>query len=131
MSKQVVSTDHAPAALGPYSQAIIRKNCTNLVFCSGQVPIDPEVGGIKAEGITEQTHQVFKNIQAVLAAAGSSLDKVVKATVFLKDMNHFQEMNQVYGEYFKGDFPARSAIQVARLPLDALVEIEVIAYVGE
>lgn len=128
MSKQVVLSAEAPKAVGPYSQAIVYKDCKNLVFCSGQVPIEPTTGRIVEGGISAQTHQVFKNIKAVLAAAGSSLQNVVKVTVFLKDMEDFQEMNKVYTEYFEGDLPARSAFQVGRLPLDALIEVEVIAY---
>ncbi len=131
MSKQAISTSEAPKAVGPYSQAIVYKNCANLIFCSGQVPIEPTTGRIKEGGIAAQTHQVFKNIEAVLSAAGSSLANIVKATVFLKDMGDFQEMNRVYSEYFSGEPPARSAVQVARLPLDVSIEIEVIAYANE
>lgn len=124
--RKTVATDQAPAAIGPYAQANI---FGNLVFTSGQIPLDPATGQITGTTIEEQTHQVFKNIKAILEAAGSSLDKVLKTTVFIKDMNDFGKMNEVYGQYFtEGDLPSRSAVEVARLPKDALVEIETIAY---
>ncbi|WP_421382537.1 2-iminobutanoate/2-iminopropanoate deaminase [Bacillus salacetis] len=120
-----VSTSKAPAAIGPYSQGII---VNNLFYSSGQIPLTAE--GIMVEGtVEEQTHQVFKNLQAVLEEAGASLETVVKATVFIKDMNDFGAINEVYGEYFNTHKPARSCVEVARLPKDALVEIEVIALV--
>lgn len=122
---RVVSTNKAPAAIGPYSQGII---VNNLFFSSGQIPLTAE-GKLVEGGIKEQTHQVFKNLQAVLESAGSSFETVVKATVFLKSMNDFQEMNEVYSEYFSIHKPARSCVEVARLPKDVLVEIEVIALV--
>ena len=122
---RVVSTDQAPAAIGPYSQGLI---VNNLFYSSGQIPLT--AGGTMIEGdVTDQTHQVFQNLQAVLAEAGASLDTVVKATVFIKDMNDFGMINEVYGEYFHSHKPARSCVEVARLPKDALVEIEVIALV--
>ncbi len=122
---RVVSTDQAPAAIGPYSQGLI---VNNLFYSSGQIPLT--AGGTMIEGdVTDQTHQVFRNLQAVLAEAGASLDTVVKATVFIKDMNDFGMINEVYGEYFHSHKPARSCVEVARLPKDALVEIEVIALV--
>jgi 2-iminobutanoate/2-iminopropanoate deaminase len=124
MSKQVVSTDKAPGAVGPYSQAIV---ANGMVFTAGQVPLVPGTKALVEGGIQEQTRQVFANLQAVLEAAGTSLDKAVKTTVFLKDMNDFAAMNEVYATYFTGAPPARSTVQVAKLPLDALVEIEVIA----
>jgi 2-iminobutanoate/2-iminopropanoate deaminase len=122
---RVVSTDQAPAAIGPYSQGII---VNNLFYSSGQIPLTPE--GMMIEGdVAAQTHQVFQNLQAVLEEAGASLETVVKATVFIKDMNDFSAINEVYGEYFHTHKPARSCVEVARLPKDVLVEIEVIALV--
>ena len=121
--KKVIATNNAPAAIGPYSQAI---QVGNLVITSGQLPIDPATGAFP-EGIEAQSRQSLKNVQAVLAEAGTGMDKVIKTTVFLSDMNNFGAMNEVYKEFFTSDFPARSAVQVARLPKDALVEIEAIA----
>ena len=121
---EVVSTDKAPGAIGPYSQAI---KASGMVFCSGQIPIDPATGNFVSEDISEQTVQVFKNLTAVLEAAGSGLDKVVKTTVFLADMNDFAAMNEVYAKYFTENKPARATVQAARLPRDAKVEIECIA----
>lgn len=121
--KTVIATEKAPAAIGPYSQAI---GAGPLVFTSGQLPLDPATGAFP-EGIEAQTRQSLKNVQAVLEKAGASMDKVVKTTVFLSNMEHFAAMNEVYKEFFTSDFPARSAVQVARLPKDALVEIEAIA----
>ena len=123
--KQAIITDKAPGAIGPYSQGV---QTSTLVFTSGQIPIDPATGDFVGDSIREQTKQVLKNVQAVLEAAGSSLDKVLKMTVFLKNMEDFGAMNEVYAGFFtEGKFPARSAIEVARLPKDALVEIEAIA----
>jgi 2-iminobutanoate/2-iminopropanoate deaminase len=124
--KKVVQTNAAPAALGPYSQAIA---AGGMVYCAGQIPLDPRSGNIVAGGVAEQTHQVLKNLRAVLKAAGSDLDRAVKTTVFLKSMNDFGAMNEVYGrpEYFGAKPPARSTVEVARLPRDVLVEIEVVA----
>ncbi|RYI25365.1 RidA family protein [Bacillus infantis] len=120
-----VHTEMAPAAIGPYSQGIV---VNNMFYSSGQISLT--AGGIMVDGnVKEQTHQVFKNLQAVLKEAGASLETVVKATVFIKDMNDFAEINEVYGEYFGEHKPARSCVEVARLPKDALVEIEVIALV--
>ncbi len=124
--KKPVQTDKAPKAIGPYSQGII---AGGLVFCSGQIPIDPASGDLVAGTIEEQTRLVLKNLGAVLEAAGSSYDNVVKATVFLQDMNDFAKMNGVYGEFFNSPYPARAAVQVARLPKDVKVEIEAIALV--
>ena len=122
--KKVVSTEHAPKAIGPYSQAV---EAGGLVFVSGQLPIDPATGAFP-EGIEAQTRQSLTNAKAILAAAGLGMENVVKTTVFLKDMNDFAAMNAVYAEFFgEGGYPARSAIEVARLPKDASVEIEVIA----
>jgi 2-iminobutanoate/2-iminopropanoate deaminase len=123
MEHKVVSTADAPQAIGPYSQAI---SIGDLVFCSGQIPLNPQ-GKIVEGDITVQTRQVLTNLQAVLVAAGSSLARVVKTTVFLADMGDFAPMNQVYSEFFSSAAPARSTVQVARLPRDARVEIEVIA----
>jgi 2-iminobutanoate/2-iminopropanoate deaminase len=124
--KKIVETDKAPGAIGPYSQAVEDPK-TGLIFTSGQLGMDPASGRLLEGGLAEQAHQVFKNLKAVLVAAGSGFDKVLKATVFLKDMDDFARVNEVYAMYFEGDFPARSAVQVARLPKDALVEIEMIA----
>lgn len=124
MSKKVVSTDKAPAAIGPYSQAII---ANGMVFTAGQGPMVPGTKTIVEGGIEEQTRQTLNNVKAILEAAGTSLDKAVKTTVFLKDMNTFAAMNAVYATYFTENPPARSTVEVARLPLDILVEIEVVA----
>ncbi|MEH7416739.1 2-iminobutanoate/2-iminopropanoate deaminase [Neobacillus drentensis] len=122
---KVVQTNQAPAAIGPYSQGIV---VNNLFYSSGQIPLTAE--GVMVTGdVKEQTHQVFKNLQAVLAEAGASLETVVKATVFIKNMDEFADVNEVYGEYFSVHKPARSCVEVARLPKDALVEIEVVALV--
>jgi 2-iminobutanoate/2-iminopropanoate deaminase len=120
-----VQTSKAPAAIGPYSQGII---VNNLFYSSGQIPLTAE-GEMVTGDVKEQTHQVFKNLMAVLEEAGASLDTVVKATVFIKNMDEFASVNEVYGEYFNTHKPARSCVEVARLPKDALVEIEVIALV--
>jgi len=122
---KTVSTSQAPAAIGPYSQGII---VNNLFYSSGQIPLTAE-GDMITGDIEAQTHQVFKNLTAVLEEAGSSLESVVKATVFLHDMNDFARFNEVYGQYFSIHKPARSCVEVARLPKDSLVEIEVIALV--
>lgn len=122
--KQEVKTDKAPKAIGPYSQAIV---ANGFVFASGQIPIDPATGEVNTGSIEEQTELVLKNLRAVLEASGSSLENVVKATVFLQDMNDFSRMNEVYAKFFKPPFPARAAVQVARLPRDVKVEIEAIA----
>jgi 2-iminobutanoate/2-iminopropanoate deaminase len=125
MRMKVVQTNQAPAAIGPYSQGII---VNNLFYSSGQIPLTAE-GTLLEGGITEQTHQVFKNLDAVLSAAGASFDTVVKATVFIKNMDDFAAINEVYGQYFSTNKPARSCVEVARLPKDVLIEIEVIALV--
>ena len=127
-SKAAISTQDAPAAIGPYSQAV---RIGNFLYTSGQVALDPASGAVVAGGIAEQTTRVVENLKAVLAAAGTSLAQVVKTTVFLKNMGDFAAMNEVYGRYFAGQgvvAPARSTVEVARLPKDALVEIEVIAH---
>lgn len=118
-----IKTEKAPAAIGPYSQAIISGN---TVYCSGQIPINPETGEIP-EGVANQAHQVFKNIKNLLEAAGTSIDKIIKTSVFIKDMNDFAEINAIYAEYFTEPYPARSCVEVARLPKDVLLETEVIA----
>ncbi len=125
--KEIISTENAPGAIGPYSQAI---KAGGFIFCSGQIPIDPATGTFVSDNVSEQTDQVLKNLSAVLEAAGSSLDGVVKTTVFLADMNDFGEMNEVYGKYFDTNKPARATVQAARLPRDARVEIECIALIG-
>ncbi len=122
--KKEVKTDKAPKAIGPYSQAIV---ANGFIFASGQIPIMPATGDINTGTIEEQTRQVLQNLGAVLEAAGSSLNDVVKATVFLQDMSDFGKMNAVYQEFFQAPFPARAAVQVARLPRDVRVEIEAIA----
>ncbi|MHB1939170.1 MAG: RidA family protein [Acidobacteriaceae bacterium] len=125
--KTAIHTAEAPAAIGPYSQAV---RIGSMVFTSGQVAIDPANGQLVAGGIEAQTHRVLQNLQAVLAAAGLDFSRVVKTTVFLKDMTHFAAMNAIYAEYLQtnsSSAPARSTVEVARLPKDALVEIEVIA----
>lgn len=126
--KHIVQTDKAPQAIGPYSQAI---KAGGFVFASGQIPIDPATGQFVSGGIAEQTEQVMKNLTAVLEAAASGLDRVVKTTVFLADMSEFAAMNEVYGKFFINDPPARATIQATRLPRDARVEIDAIAFAGE
>ena len=122
--RQAVSTDQAPKAIGPYSQGI---RAANLLFVSGQVPIDPATGNLIEGDIAAQTRRVFENISAILKAAGASLDNVTRTTVFLADMGDFAAMNEVYAGYFKTPAPARSTVQAARLPKDARIEIDVIA----
>ena len=124
MARQAVSTDKAPAAIGPYSQAV---RAGNLLFLSGQIPIDPATGNLVPGGIEPQTRQVFQNIGEILKAAGASFDEVVTASVFLADMNDFAKMNAIYAEFFSAPAPARATVQVARLPKDCLVEIQVTA----
>lgn len=123
--KEIIATTSAPAAIGPYSQAV---KAGNLLFVSGQIPLDPATGTVIPEAtIQAQTTRALTSLRAILAQAGGSLDNVVKTTVFLKDMEDFGEMNKVYQSFFQADCPARSAVQVARLPKDVLVEIEAIA----
>ncbi len=122
--KEIIATERAPQAIGPYSQAV---RAGNMVFASGQIPIDPSTREFVPGGIAEQTEQVLKNLKAVFEAAGVGLDQIVKTTVFLADMNDFTAMNEVYGKYFGQSPPARATVQAARLPRDAKVEIEAIA----
>ena len=126
--REKIQTENAPAAIGPYSQAI---KAGGLVFVSGQIPTDPATGEFVAGGISEQTQQVLKNLSAVLEAAGSSLDQVVKTTVFLADMKEFSGMNEVYATFFTGPPPARATVAAAGLPRDARVEIEAVALISE
>ncbi|KRG12843.1 RidA family protein [Lederbergia galactosidilytica] len=122
---KIVSTNQAPAAIGPYSQGII---VNQMFYSSGQIPLTPE-GEIVPGGVVEQTHQVFRNLLAVLEEAGASLETVIKTTVFIQNMDDFATINEVYGSYFSTHKPARSCVEVARLPKDVLLEIEVIAQV--
>lgn len=123
MERSIISTDQAPQAIGPYSQAV---RAGQLIYTSGQIPLDLN-GEVVAGGIEEQTEQVFKNLQAVLAAAGSHLDQVIKVTVYLSDMNDFAAFNQIYAQYFSNNKPARTTVEVSRLPKDVLVEIDLIS----
>lgn len=122
--RDVISTSEAPKAIGPYSQAI---KANGLIFVSGQIAVDPVTNTLVTGDVALQTERVLKNLRGILSAAGSSLDRVVRSTVFLKDMNDFAAMNQVYGNYFPSAPPARSTVEVARLPKEVLVEIDVIA----
>jgi len=126
--RERIQTDNAPAAIGPYSQAI---KAGGFVFVSGQIPIDPKTGEFVAGGVAEQTKQVLKNLAAVLEAAGSGLDRVVKTTVFLADMKEFSGMNEVYATFFSGPPPARATVAAAGLPREARVEIEAVALLSE
>lgn len=126
--KEIIKTDRAPRAMGPYSQAV---KTNGFVYVSGQVAIDPATGQFIAGDISEQTEQVLRNLTAVLEAAGTGLDRVIKSTVFLADMADFAAMNEVYAKFFANDPPARATVQAARLPLDARVEIEVIALAAD
>lgn len=127
MNKQVVKSNDAPAAIGPYSQAI---QAGAFLFISGQIPIDPQTGTLASGSIESETHRVMKNIDAILRAANLDFENVVKASIFLKSMDDFASVNTVYSSYFKKDFPARETIEVSRLPKDARVEISVIAAVS-
>jgi 2-iminobutanoate/2-iminopropanoate deaminase len=124
--KKVIATENAPKAIGPYSQAIVHNG---IVYLSGQIPLDPATNQIVEGDVVVQTERVLENIKAVLAASGSGLDRVLKTTVFLRDMGDFLKMNEVYGRYFASDSPARSTVQAARLPRDVSVEIDCIAAV--
>ena len=125
--KKIVSTKNAPSAIGPYSQAVI---AGSLIFTSGQIALSPENGQLVNGTLAEEVHQVMRNIEAVLSAAGSSLSEIVKTSIFLKDMNSFGEVNELYASYFKSDYPARETVEVARLPKDVKVEISVIATIS-
>jgi len=124
--QEAIKTDMAPEAIGPYSQGI---KTGNLIFTSGQIGIDPATGEIVSGGIEEQAIQVFENLNAVLSASGASMSDVVKTTVFIKDMNDFSKVNEIYGKYFSQPYPARSCVEVSRLPKDVLIEVEAIALV--
>jgi len=121
--KKIVKTDKAPGAIGPYSQAV---EIDGYIFTAGQIPVHPVTGKIP-DGIQAQTRQSLSNVEAILASEGLTMENVVKVTVFLQDMEMFGDMNEVYGTFFKGEYPARSAVEVARLPKDVLIEIEAIA----
>lgn len=125
--KQIVTTNNAPGAIGPYSQAVI---ANGMLFTSGQIPVDPVSGEIPAE-VEKQAETSLKNLRAIVEEAGSSMDKVLKTTVFIKDMNDFGKINEVYAQFFAEPFPARSCVEVARLPKDVLVEIECVAMIGD
>ncbi|MCO6512415.1 MAG: RidA family protein [Aridibacter famidurans] len=127
MVKEIISTDQAPGAIGPYSQAV---KAGNLLFCSGQIPIDPSTGEFVSDDIAEQTEQVLVNLKAVLNAGGAELSSVVKTTVFLQDMADFAAMNEVYGRHFSETKPARATVAAAGLPKGAKVEIECVAVLG-
>ncbi len=128
MPKQSIQAPNAPAAVGPYSHAV---RAGDFLYTSGQIPLDPASGALIEGDIQAQTWQVFRNLEAVLAAAGADFSHVVKATVFLRDMNDFAAVNEIYAKFFEQPYPARSAVQVARLPKDAGVEIELVAYLGK
>ncbi len=127
MGKTIITTEDAPKAIGPYSQAV---RAGNFLFLSGQIAIDAETGELVTDSFEAQVRQIFKNINAMLNAAGADFTNVVKSTVFLKNMDDFAEMNRIYAEFFPNDPPARSAVQAAKLPKDVDIEIEVIAYLG-
>lgn len=124
MTKQIISTDKAPSAIGPYSQAVW---AGDFLFASGQVPVDPATGDLISQDVQEQAHQALKNVRSILETAGLTMDNVVKATVFIKNMDDFGKINEVYAQYFSTPFPARSCVEVARLPRDVQVEVEVVA----
>ncbi len=124
---KIILTNHAPAPIGPYSQAV---KAGDFLFCSGQIPLDPKSQALIEGDVSAQAQRVMKNIGAVLEAGGASFSKVVKTTIYLKNMSDFPKVNEVYGAYFKANPPARSTVEVARLPKDVLVEIEVTAYLG-
>ena len=123
MNKKIIATDKAPAAIGPYSQAI---EAGGFVFASGQIPVDPATGNIP-DGIEAQAKQALTNVKNLMEASGLSMENIVKTSVFIKDMNDFAKVNEVYATFFDNDFPARSCVEVARLPKDVLIEVEVIA----
>ena len=127
MKRQIINTTEAPSAIGPYSQAVL---AGELLFVSGQIPIDPASGELVQGGVEAETRQVMSNLKAILEAAGSSLEKVVKATLFIADMNEFGTINEIYAEYFQAAPPARACVEVARLPRDVQIEIEAVALVS-
>jgi 2-iminobutanoate/2-iminopropanoate deaminase len=127
VKKEIISTENAPAAVGPYSQAV---KAGQFLYTAGQVPLDPATGKLVEPDIRAQTKRAILNLQSILEAAGTSLDQVVKTTVFLQDMGHFAAMNEVYGQFFGNQPPARSTVEVAQLPLGALIEIEAIALIS-
>lgn len=127
MQKEIISTKDAPQAIGPYSQAV---RFDNLIFVSGQIPIDPETGKILKGNIREQTKQILENLSNILAAGGSSLNNVLRTTIFLTNLENYSVVNEIYAQYFNGLPPARSTVQVAKLPMDAQIEIDVIACVN-
>lgn len=124
MIKEIVNTSKAPAPIGPYNQAT---KANNTLYISGQIPADPKTGIIVTSSIEDETHMVMKNLGAILAKAGLSFDNVLKTSIFISDMNNFSKINEVYGSYFRGDYPARETVQVSRLPKDVNVEISAIA----
>lgn len=124
MTKQIISTDKAPSAIGPYSQAVW---AGDFLFASGQVPVDPATGNLISQDVQEQAHQALKNVRSILETAGLTMDNVIKATVFIKNMDDFGKINEVYAQYFSTPYPARSCVEVARLPRDVQVEVEVVA----
>ena len=127
MKKVIIATENAPQAIGPYSQAVAYNG---MLYCSGQIPLDPATGAIIEGDVSAQTERVLENLKAVLEAAGSSMEKVLKTTVYIKDMAEFGKINEVYARYFGASLPARATVEVARLPRDARVEIEAIAAIG-
>lgn len=126
MERKIINTEKAPSAIGPYSQAVVSGG---LVYCSGQIPIDPATSKLVEGGVEDQAHQVMKNLSEVLKEAGSSFEKAVKMTIYLKDLNDFAKVNEIYGSYLSKPYPARVTVEVSKLPLDVLVEIDAIAEV--
>jgi 2-iminobutanoate/2-iminopropanoate deaminase len=126
MLKKIVKTDKAPAAIGPYSQAVVHQN---TIYCSGQIALSPKTNMLVAEGVEEQTSQVMQNLEQILLEAGSSFSKVLKCSIFLSDMNDFSTVNEIYGSYFSENPPARETVEVSRLPKDVKIEISCIAYI--
>jgi 2-iminobutanoate/2-iminopropanoate deaminase len=124
MKKEIINTSQAPAPIGPYNQAT---RVNNMLFISGQIPADPETGELLMSSIEEETHRVMKNLKAILEAAGLGFENVLKTSIFISDMDNFSRINEVYGSYFSGEYPARETVQVARLPKDVNVEISAIA----
>jgi 2-iminobutanoate/2-iminopropanoate deaminase len=124
MMKKVIQIPGAPAPIGPYSQAVLK---SDTLYVSGQIPLDPATGNLVQDSIEEATHQVLKNIQSLLNEAGMTMENIVKCSIFLKDLNDFSKVNEIYGSYFRSSFPARETVQVARLPLDVDIEISCIA----